>query len=184
MQNLLPRHVVILMPFSFSAGSLTFSSSFLTVLRLALKSTDSLTLAPRSAPSMASAEIFTLFRAGLFIFPLSSEILWDSSAIWGQQCKHVDFINNVSIKNYRCVTFFILTSFCVIWYLWNLYLFLIFALFYCNVISLFIYHINLLVEFSTQCLRMNYTEIQNCVIELNHWIICKENNQQRWCGAL
>ncbi len=64
--------------------SLTFSSSFFTVLRLALKSTDSLTLAPSRAPSMASADTLTLLRAGLFILPFSSKIFWDRSCIFFQ----------------------------------------------------------------------------------------------------
>lgn len=67
---------------------LTFSSSFLTVLRLALKSMDSLCLAPSSAPSMASADTLTLFRLGLFILPFSSKILWFNSAIWNKYLQH------------------------------------------------------------------------------------------------
>lgn len=60
----------------------TFSSSFFTVFRLALKSTDSFTLAPSRAPSMASAEIFTLLRAGRFILPFNSKIFMDKFSIW------------------------------------------------------------------------------------------------------
>ena len=68
---------------------LTFSSSFFTVLRAALKSTDSLTFVPSRAPSMASAEIFTLFRVGLFL-PFRSIIFWDKFSIWGNQTKIIE----------------------------------------------------------------------------------------------
>lgn len=61
---------------------LTFSSSFFTVLRFALKSMDSLCLAPSRAPSMASADTLTLFSAGLFILPFNSKTLWFKSAIY------------------------------------------------------------------------------------------------------
>lgn len=71
----------------------TFSSSFLTVLRLALKSTDSLTLEPRRAPNMASAEIFTLLRAGLFILPLNSVIFMFKSVIWTDWWKSTQIQN-------------------------------------------------------------------------------------------
>lgn len=73
----------------------TFSSSFLTVLRLALKSTDSLTLEPRRAPNMASAEIFTLLRAGLFILPLSSVIFIFKSVTWTDSW--------MSTKTHKCI---------------------------------------------------------------------------------
>lgn len=64
---------------------LTFSSSFFTVFRLALKSTDSLTFDPSRAPSMASADTLTLFRFGLFILPFSSKIFCERFWIYCSQ---------------------------------------------------------------------------------------------------
>lgn len=64
---------------------LTFStSSFLTDLRLARRSKDTLCLEPSSERRIASAETLTLLRLGLLNFPRRSSTLMLRSLIWGE----------------------------------------------------------------------------------------------------
>lgn len=68
-------------PYSFSVTTVTFSSSFFTVLRLALKSAFMSLEVSVQAPSMSSVVFFTLLRLG-FLMPFSSTIFWFSEMIW------------------------------------------------------------------------------------------------------
>ena len=64
---------------------LTFStSSFLTDLRLARRSKETLCLEPSSERRIASAETLTLLRLGLLNFPRRSSTLMFRSLIWGE----------------------------------------------------------------------------------------------------
>lgn len=74
----------IFYPSPFSVTTFTFSSSFFTVLRLALKSAFMSLEVSVQAPSMSSVVFFTLLRLG-FLMPFSSTIFWFSEMIWATE---------------------------------------------------------------------------------------------------
>lgn len=135
----------------------TFSvSSFLTDLRLARRSKDTLCLEPRSERRMASAETLTLLRLGLLNFPRRSRTLMFKSLICRRDsdsyflCKSCSFQTGASWTEV-CHCSFRILSLSVSFLLGvATYLSGVVQDFGLNVVSLLVHHIYLCVQLLTQ----------------------------------